>query len=456
MAADYQGLELTTESAAAAEGYSNAVRGYMGYRTDVGGHLKAALTADAEMPMALITRGYFFHLFSIPALERKAADSAQAAQAAIAGRGATQREKWHLAALQAWNVGDMSGATDWWEQILLHHPHDVMAIRLSHFTHFYLHGGGAMRQSINRILPAWGEDRPDFGFVFGMSAFAHEEAGDYGAAEVAGRRAVEINPKDIWAAHAVTHVFEMQGRQDEGIAWLDRLSPEWVDLNNFRFHTWWHKAIFHLENGQHEAALDLYDREFWAEPSDEYLDFTNAAAMLWRLDYQGVDVGRRWSVLADVAERHNKDAILTFADAHYMMALAKDGRGEAAQAMLDSQAAAAQGTGDQARVAAAVGLPVCRATLALCQESAGEAADILLPLRDHIWRLGGSHAQRDVWAQMLCRALLEAERFEDARGLLAQRTIERPNSATSWRWYAEALEGCGEGAAAAAARENAA
>ena len=163
MAADYQGLELTTESAAAEEGYSNAVRGYMGYRTDVGGHLKAALTADAEMPMALITRGYFFHLFSIPALERKAADSAQAAQAAIAGRGATQREKWHLAALQAWNVGDMSGATDWWEQILLHHPHDVMAIRLSHFTHFYLHGGGAMRQSINRILPAWGEDRPDFG-----------------------------------------------------------------------------------------------------------------------------------------------------------------------------------------------------------------------------------------------------------------------------------------------------
>ena len=223
MAADYQGLELTTESAAAAEGYSNAVRGYMGYRTDVGGHLKAALTADAEMPMALITRGYFFHLFSIPALERKAADSAQAAQAAIAGRGATQREKWHLAALQAWNVGDMSGATDWWEQILLHHLHDVMAIRLSHFTHFYLHGGGAMRQSINRILPAWGEDRPDFGFVFGMSAFAHEEAGDYGVAEAAGRRAVEINPKDIWAAHAVTHILRCKVVRR-------RASPGWIAL----------------------------------------------------------------------------------------------------------------------------------------------------------------------------------------------------------------------------------
>jgi predicted Zn-dependent protease len=459
MAADYQGLELTTDSAAAADAYSNCMRGYMGYQTDVGVHLKAALAADGEMAMALITRGYFFHLFSIPVLEKKAADSARAAREAIDARGASQRERWHLAALQAWNVGDMAAATDCWEQILLHHPHDVMAIRLSHFTHFYLHGGGAMRQSTNRILPAWDKERPDYGFILGISAFSHEEAGDYREAEAAGKGAVEINPKDIWATHAVAHVYEMQGRQNEGIAWLDSLSPQWAELNNFRFHTWWHKAMYHLEKGQFDTVLELYDGQFWAEPSDEYLDFTNAAAMLWRLDYQGVDVGQRWSILADVAERHNGDAILTFADAHYMMALAKDGRMEAAQTLLDSLAEAAKGSGDQARVAAAVGLPVCRATLALCQsdgDDAGAAADILLPLRDHIWRLGGSHAQRDVWAQMVCRALLDAGRFEDARGLLAQRTATKQNSPIGWRWYAEALEGCGDGAGAAAAREKAA
>ena len=66
MAVDYQGLELTTESAAAAAAYSNCVRGYLGFQTDVGVHLKATLEADGEMPMALITRGYFFHLFSSP------------------------------------------------------------------------------------------------------------------------------------------------------------------------------------------------------------------------------------------------------------------------------------------------------------------------------------------------------------------------------------------------------
>ena len=57
---------------------------------------------------------------------------------------------------------------------------------------------------------------------------------------------------------------------------------------------------------------------------------------------------------------------------------------------------------------------------------------------------------------MVCRALLDAGRFEDARGLLAQRTATKQNSPIGWRWYAEALEGCGDGAGAAAAREKAA
>ncbi len=441
MITDYQGLELTTDSAEAAEAYSRTVRSYLAFGLDAGVHMKSALAADPELPMALITRGYFFHLFAIPALVRKAVEAAAAAEAAIAQRGANQRERWHLAALGAWNQGQLRQCADIWERILMHHPHDGLTIRLVNFVHFYMNGGAAMRQSIARIIGAWDEGRPDYGYILGVAAFSHEEAGDYETAEAMGKHAVEINAKDIWATHAVAHVFEMQGRQDEGIAWLDRLSPEWSDLNNFRFHTWWHKAMYHLEKGQFDTVLDLYDNNFWPEPSDEYLDFTNAAAMLWRLEHNGIDVGDRWSGLADVAERHSKDAILAFADAHYMMALAKDGRVEAQNAMLENLERSAQGDGDQAKVTAEVGLPVCRATIALCQDRSGEAAEILLPLRDHIARLGGSHAQRDIWAQMTCRALLDAGRFDDARGILAQRSRTKINSPLTQRWYDEAVAG---------------
>ncbi|MDE0725602.1 MAG: hypothetical protein OSB82_03885 [Alphaproteobacteria bacterium] len=188
-------------------------------------------------------------------------------------------------------------------------------------------------------------------------------------------------------------------------------------------------------------VLAHYDQQFWAAPSDDYLDFSNAAAMLWRLEYQGVDIGDRWSGLADVAERHAQDAVLAFADAHFIMALAKDGRVEAQNTMLESLARAALGDGDQARVTARVALPLCRATIALCQGRTGEAADILLPLRDHVWRLGGSHAQRDVWAQMLCRALLDGERFADAHALLTQRAAAKANSPLTQAWLAEAEAG---------------
>ena len=76
MITDYQGLDLTTESRAAAEAYSKTVRSYLAFGMDAGVHMKASLAADGEMAMTLITRGYFFHLFAIPALARKAIDAA--------------------------------------------------------------------------------------------------------------------------------------------------------------------------------------------------------------------------------------------------------------------------------------------------------------------------------------------------------------------------------------------
>ena len=51
-------------------------------------------------------------------------------------------------------------------------------------------------------------------------AFANEECGNYVVAEAAGREAMALDPANLWAAHAVAHVMEMQGRRGEGIAWF--------------------------------------------------------------------------------------------------------------------------------------------------------------------------------------------------------------------------------------------
>src|SRR3546814_11249034 len=93
-----------------------------------------------------------------------------------------------------------------------------------------------------------------------MYAFGLEEGGDYARAEAKGREAVERQPLDCWAHHAVAHVMEMQGRPQDGLGWMIAREPQWSgDDNFFKVLNWWHRALCHLELGQAEACLALYD-----------------------------------------------------------------------------------------------------------------------------------------------------------------------------------------------------
>ncbi len=456
MLTDVRGLEVTADNEAAVGHLDDTITHYAGFKLDTGAHLKQALTADPDMAMGLIVRGYFMKLFAMPALEVKARQSLEKAEASIESRGGSERERRHARALRAWCDGDERLATAVWEELLLHDPLDLMALKLAHYTHFYFGDSRNMRDSVARTSWAWTPDTPGYGFVQGMYAFGLEEAGNYADAEAAGRRAVEINPADVWAAHAVAHVMEMQGRHREGIAWIDGLADNWNDVHNFVFHVWWHKCLYHLELGQYDAVLALYDNKVRAESTDDLLDISNGAAMLWRLEDAGIDVGDRWTELADRAATHVDDHLLFFADAHYFLALAAAGRDDEAAAMLASLKAAADQAGtDQEQVIADVGVPLCEGIAALRRADYGRACDLLLPLRYRLDPVGGSHAQRDLFQQMLIQAALRGGRLELARTLLAERTALKPNSPPAWRNYAAALDGLGDAAGAANARDRA-
>jgi predicted Zn-dependent protease len=57
---------------------------------------------------------------------------------------------------------------------------------------------------------------------------------------------------------------------------------------------------------------------------------------------------------------------------------------------------------------------------------------------------GGSHAQRDLFAEMLIDASIRAGRFKTASALLADRLRERPRNVWSRRHYAQVLEQLGD------------
>jgi tetratricopeptide (TPR) repeat protein len=284
-----------------------------------------------------------------------------------------------------------------------------------------------------------------------------EESGDYGSGERWGRAAVDRNPADIWAAHAVAHTMEMQGRQRDGIDWITGLADRWGECNNFAFHVWWHRALFWFELGAFDTVLDLYDREVRADSTEDYLDISNAAALLWRLEQEGVDVGDRWAELAERSAERARDQMLVFADAHYMMAFAAVGDDENEAALLGAERRyASEGMETEADVAGKVGLPLLEAISAHRHGDHGRCVDLLLSVRPALREIGGSHAQRDVFERTLIEAAVGDERLTLARALLSARVRARPNSGLTWRRYANVLSALGDSGPAGQAEAEAA
>lgn len=419
---DIHGLPIST-SAEGAAAFDRTLIGYLKYRADAGQRLADTLGADGDFALAHCLKGYFAMLSYKQANVATAQNAAQNARRL--GAKATPREQAHIAALDAWIAGDLNRTLGIWEQILSQHPLDVLAFRLAHFNNFWLGRPREMRASVERVKPKWSRELPGYGTILSCHCFSLEECGDYTPAEASGRAAIEIDPGDVWGTHAVAHIMEMQGRHAEGIAWLDELERNWEGAANLVHHLWWHRALFHLERRETDAVLDLYDRRFrnlgspltLAQP-DLYIDVQNAASMLFRLELLGIDVGDRWTEIADKAEARIGDCLSAFTLPHWMMALAATGRNDAARRMLDGLRAVAATDGTVAQIVRDVALPICEAVLAHRKCDYRRALDLMRPVLGDMHKLGGSHAQQDVLMLLFLDAAMKADCAGDARLIL--------------------------------------
>ncbi len=440
---DLHGLPLTTASADAAAAFNHVVEGYLRYRADAPQRLRALLAADPEFAMGQTLRGYFamlaFNAASIPAARK-------ALEAARKPAGVTRREAAHAAALTHWSEGDIDATLATWEQILDEHPLDVLAFRLHHFLAFWYGRPEVMTKRADIAHRQWSPELAGWSALLACRCFAHEEVGNYKIAEAAGREAIALDPGDLWAAHGVAHVLEMQGRHDEGIAWLKDLEPNWEGGNNLKHHLWWHRGLYHFERREFAQVLALYDDNFrnlasdltQAQP-DMYIDVQNAASMLFRLERQGVDVGDRWTELADKAEARIGDCVSTFTLPHWMMALTATRRWDAAGRMLDGlRTFAAAGVGTAAPIVRDSALPICEALLARAKGDPARACDLMRPALAGMSELGGSHAQQDVLEQLFLDCAVSAKRQDDIDTLLARVTQRHPISPENRVGYAAA------------------
>ncbi len=428
MLTDAQGLPVTTERPETIDAVDRFVQAFLGYGTDFQPILDAA---DAD-PTCVIAQAHAAALM----LFGETGDSAEKAKPYIrrgieTAQGVTERERLYLWTISTWAAGDYGMSLMAHKALAQKYPRDLAAAKIGQVRAFSIGDSASILSIGETVLPANAENH----FVHGMVAFGLEQCHRLAEAEAAGRKATEMDRRDPWAHHAVAHVMETEGRVDEGLAWMEGLSDTWENCNSFMYtHNWWHVALFHLDRDDHARALEVYDTRVWGRLKEYSQDQVNAVSLLARLALRGVDVGDRWNDVANYLAPRTDEHVDPFLDLHYLYGLAKAGRdAEAAKLMSGIVVHAAKVKPVQQVMWQQVAAPAARALVAHVLGHYDDAADLLGQVLPNMHRIGGSHAQRDLFEQIHLDALIHAGRLEPARTIVDRRLALRPNIAHTRR-----------------------
>lgn len=421
---DLRGSRLSGANHKSLTTYETGLRQFSIYTGDPLASADAALAESPEFVMAHVLRAYLHLMGTEPAGLPIAEASLNAADHLPASR----QEKGHLTAIRHLTHGRWQAASQVLEDIAIENPNDLLALQAGHLVDFFRGDARMLRDRIARVLPQWLPATPGYHAMLGMHAFGLEEMGQYSEAEASGRRAVECEPCDIWAQHAVAHVCDMQGRHRDGIAWMEDNAARWPDDCFFAIHNWWHLALYYLDLGIIDKVLALYDGPIYGTRSRIVLDMVDATAMLWRLHLRGIDVGNRWTAIADAWEPLADAGNYAFNDMHATMAFVGAGRPQAIIRVLETQKLAMTEAGDNAMFTRDVGDPATRAIQAFGEGHYAETVSLLRGVRNIASRFGGSHAQRDVLDLTLIEAALRSGQQALARALAAERAAVKPAS----------------------------
>jgi hypothetical protein len=427
MLQDAQGLDVTTDSPETIAAINCYTDQALAYGKDAAAIFQG-IEADPECAIANAHAAALYLSHERAESHRQALPYLQAAKRYK--DKATEREKLYICAVEAWAAGAIDQSIAYLEVLTEKFPRDIVAVQMGQYHYFYQGNKEALLQIAEKVLPANRENH----YLYGMIAFGLEQCYRLEEAEAMGRQATEMNRNDPWAHHAVAHVMEMQGRLEEGIAWMESLSDTWENCNSMLYtHNWWHIALYYLEKEEFENVLSLYDTHVWGRAwKDSSKDPIGAISLLLRLELRGIDVGdslrdslaSRWKELAPHITARIHEHALPFQDLHYIYALSKAGQADQVTEMLLSMQSYAK-TADPSVSKAwnEVAVPAARGMAAHArgqwERAIGEFGSILSRLH----AIGGSHAQRDLFEQIYLDAWLRANQNREALKLLEKRFV---------------------------------
>ncbi len=427
---DRFGLDMCTSSTLAAEHYVEGVDLMLSRNYGSEEKFDQAVEADEGFAVAYASKA-MMQLY-----RGKGADAkATAERARTLSLGASRRVQGYAEAVFLYVSGEGPRALARAREHMNEFPRDAMALQLAH--RLLVMGCGVagvpnfppeMLGLLKGLEPVYGDE---WSFL-GNYAFAHHESGLFDEALRLAERSLEQRPDNANASHSVAHVFFERGDHVTGQGFLGNWLEDYDSRSPFYVHLSWHEALFELAQGRHERALGLYENAI--RPSvvaKSPISIADSCSLMWRLQIYGGSVPPMpWEEVRDQAAPALSGKGPAFGVAHAAMACAASGDDETWNQMIEGIKGMAS---DGNLLASEVTLPLVKGIGAFSQGDYAESARLIGPIHSQFVRLGGSHAQREVFEDTLLAAYLRSEQYDKAEDMLRER-LNRRTSVRDTLW----------------------
>ena len=427
---DRYGLEITTTSAKAAERFRDGMDRLLSYSAGAEESFAAALAADANLAVAHTGRALLALVQGDAATARAAAERARESVA-----GATRRERQHVEALGALIAGETTRGLALIDEHVREFPRD--AVVANQAGNAIALAGGSDREEhrvafMERLAPAYGDDW----WYQSALAFTYHEVDRFEESRRLSERSLQQYPANAHAVHNLAHITFETLDTEAGAAFLEDWLVGYDRRASFHCHLAWHMAMFELHRGRYARALEIFERDILGSVNPRSA-MTDGTALLWRFRLDGKPDGPLpWRSLADLAERVSRPGFL-FGEVHAALAYASCDDEAALTRLMDGlRALDAKGH----PIAGTVALPLVQGTAAF---AAGDHAGALAhfePVHSEMHRIGGSHAQWELYEETMVASYLALERFDEAARLVRRR-LERRASPRDLAWLDQARAG---------------
>ncbi|SDR24562.1 hypothetical protein SAMN05444161_2344 [Rhizobiales bacterium GAS191] len=446
---DWLGNTVTAASDATLAGIDDFLQGYLGYEVKAAA-IFAAADADADCAIAnayAAICNMYMETPEAPALAKSYIERAEAA-----APKASRREQMATKAVRAWVDGDIPATLSLSNEMAQEFPRELAIAKTCQYHLFNLGDSPGMLRVATSIRDA----NIDLPYMHGMLAFAYEQCHFLDEAERSARHAIALKRKEPWAHHALAHVLLTQGRIREGVDFLEDVKDSWTDLNSFMLtHNFWHLGLYYISLGAYDKVLALYDEHVWGVWKEYSQDQIGAVSLLMRLELVGVDIGDRWTEVGHYLKARSRDVVQPFLSMQYLYGLARAGGPEADELMRHIREHAAEAPAFVREAWAQVALPACEGLLAHARGDCETCVRKLGAAMPRMLEIGGSHAQRDLFDQVLLDATIRSGRLIAAQRMLELRRQWEPNGVPLNTALAGIYEGLGLPREAARAAERA-